>query len=1454
MAETVADMRDAYVMRCGVPRDAVTALVDPASPVEFGEALAGVAESAHGLLIVHYIGHGLLGNDGRLHLATQMTSDNKSHLPYSALAYASMRDTLREAMRAGVQTLVVILDCCFAGRALGDMGQHANPLSGVSDISGAFVLTAVGRTALATAPLESRHTAFTGALIHLLTVGDSEGPADFSLSALFQSLRRKQEADSRPLPHSSALDNAGDLLLAPNPAFNGRTPPARTAPAVYPAVRTDLCPYKGLQPFGESDTSLFFGRERLTDALTRRLSGRYGQPRPLIVTAPSGSGKSSLLRAGLASAVSRGELGILGSARWPRAYITPGDAPLARLAEHLCALGHLPLDPTLDALREDPNRASTLFRRLAPRGGRLVLTVDQFEEAFASDREERDRYVDTLMSLSTGGDHGPVALVVLAVRADFYAQCIEIPALLPAFDDGPVIITAMTTDEVRAVIEGPAAAAGLILESGLVPLIMSDFGVREPAAGSTPAGAYEAGRLPLLSYALYATWATHRGQSLTISGYRQTRGIHGALNATAENAYQTLDEQSRAVARGVFLRLVNLGNGGRPTRRTVPLGTLLDEMPDTAGTRRVLDVFAAEGARLVTIDRDTIEIAHEALLTAWDQLSGWIDDSRDAMIKERAIVEAAGRWAEESRDEGLLLRGTRLESAREWLDAEHDVEPSPVATGFVRASLGRQRVEHRRAASRRWGVIGVLLMLIVVVGVIAIRENSAATREKAVARAQKLLLQAIPLSATKPSASLLLQAASMLVHPTGTARAAMVSTLMGNHFAATMKGHAAAVQAVAFQPGGKKMITVSADRTAVLTDVADPQRPRWIATLTGHGAAIRAAVFSPDGRLAATGGDDHVTLVWDVSSPRTPPVALRARSGVHVRALAFRPGGGIVFAGGSDGYAQLWDVRDLSAPHATTLPDVTGTIRGAAFGPEGHVLVTAGDDGTITIWDTRRPTHPVRLATVRQNDELHGIALSPDGHALAAAGQGGSIGFWNITDPRRPARLSPIPGTSPVHSLVFMPDGRRLIAAAENGITTIWDLIDPAPPSRSQTFARQTEKITSIALRDDGHVMATASTDGTAVLWYIEDPAHPPTSMRLISSPTSGQGQSDGQNRAIFNSKGDLLIRTSCCDKPQLIDLSDPRHPAIRPAFDEQVAAIGDLAYDDARRLVVTVDWSGFIIVWRLTGDGPATPLSRVNAHSGALQEVELSPDGRLVAASGGDGTTVWDLSEPTQPHRVTALENADVDDPTHYQWQGLAFSPDGHTLAASSKSVTLWDLTDPANPVARPRLTDARGPAVFAHGGAVLVTRTSEGVAVWDTRDTTHPARLASMASNDENSPTGLSVSAKNVLAIEIHDGVDLWDLSDTGDPRRLTTVAARTVTGFSQDGRWLVVEYPLGGTADASPAAGGLLLDIARITQVVIHPQDLACAVADRQLTQREWQSYLPDLDYRPVCGQVA
>jgi hypothetical protein len=434
-------------------------------------------------------------------------------------------------------------------------------------------------------------------------------------------------------------------------------------PAFIHPSQDAASPFKGLDFYDVDDAHLFFGRERLT----LELVGHLRRHRFLAVVGASGSGKSSLVRAGLIPALKgdspagyEGELPS-GSSSWPVHILTPTAQPLKELATRLTLNAESVRATTqlIDDMAQEPRSLDIALSRLAGqlRAERILLVIDQFEELFTlcHDEAERQAFVDNLVTAVKPESTGP-AVIVITLRADFYGHCLQYSSFHKLLEQQQKVVGPMTAVELRQVIEMPAKSHGLTLEPGLVALFLRDVG----ASGDR---APEPGALPLLSHALLETWRRRDGQRLTLAGYHAAGGVQGAIARTADTTYQRLSSEQQRIARNIFLRLAELSDDAQDTRRRASLAELIPQGEQAAAVLEVLKLLA--DARLVTTHQETAEVAHEVLIREWPTLRRWLDENRAALHLQRQLTEAAQTWEAHDRRDSYLYRGTRLRIAQE---------------------------------------------------------------------------------------------------------------------------------------------------------------------------------------------------------------------------------------------------------------------------------------------------------------------------------------------------------------------------------------------------------------------------------------------------------------------------------------------------------------------------------------------------------------------------------------------------------------------------------------------------------------------------------------------------------------------------------------------------------------------------------------------------------------------
>ena len=560
-------------------------------------------------------------------------------------------------------------------------------------------------------------------------------------------------------------------------------------PEAHTSARSQTaCPFMGLGSFGATDADVFFGRERLVAQLVAALAGS----RFLAIVGPSGSGKSSALRAGLLPALAGGVLP--GSEQWEQAVIRPG--------ERVPATG--------------------------------LVAVDQFEELFtgALDEDERAAFIASIAASE--------AVVVVALRADFYGRCSAYPELRDLLANHHVLVGPMTADELRRTIELPAAGAGLQVERELADALIRDV-------------SGEPGALPLLSTALVELWSERDGATLTLDAYERSGGVRGAVARMAEAAYDELDAALRPACRALLLRMVSEEPGVGVVRRRVPLSEL--ELDTREDTRAVL--AALTDRRLVTVGEHGAEIAHEALLAEWPRLRDWLQSDAEGRLIRQHLASAADEWDEAGDNPDLLYRGSRLTDVNAWA-REHKDALSTLEAQFLNAGTRRERTERRRRRRRlqaTFSVITLLALAGLAAAVMADGQRDDAQRQAHTAQSRELAATAVERSASDPTLGLLLALESYRREPTREATDALRRTLIQQH------------ERVMFPAPPPSSLSVSHDRRLLAsaggtkTRVWDLERRKLLATLTTPlGSEVE---LLPGTRVLLYRLDGGPAAIWD---------------------------------------------------------------------------------------------------------------------------------------------------------------------------------------------------------------------------------------------------------------------------------------------------------------------------------------------------------------------------------------------------------------------------------------------------------------------------------------------------------------------------------------------------------------------------------------------------------------
>lgn len=1201
------------------------------------------------------------------------------------------------------------------------------------------------------------------------------------------------------------------------------------------------CPYRGLAAFGAEHVDYFFGRDDATDNLIGRIDELCATGELLMLVAPSGAGKSSLLGAGLLPAIRSGRLAVGGAARWPIIAMTPGPTPNATLAQRIPGLRHLIRDadhrPVTDTEHDDWTRSvraaiSEMTKEHAGVGARLILVVDQFEEVFAlcDDETERGVFISALHAATRGPDSP--ALAILGMRADFYGDCLEHPPLLEALQHRTFVLTPMTTKQLRQAITGPARAAGLRIQPHLDEQLIQDAGI-SPNLRSRGDSGVPSGTLPLLSHALRATWQHRRQGQLTIAGYKATGGIHGAVTQTAERALAELTPIGQSAAMNLLLRLIRVGEDHtQDTRRRCDTHQLLEQAHDRQATAQALEALVQ--ARLVIVDTDTAQITHEALLRVWPRLRRQIDEHRTALLGLQHLEDDAQAWAGRDRDHSRLYRGDQLADAQQWT---HDTDtggagPSALAREFLDhavAARDRAAVETARRVARDRHVrtaIAALAAFGLVLASVAIVAGVKASNREDDANFANVLAQADRLQASDPSLAAQLDLVAHRMRPNDNEVAGRILSTQNTPLAATLPGSGnAAIDYTGFSPDGRALATAS--NSIQLWDLTAHEHPRPAGPpLAAGDSYVSTAAFTPDGHLLASTGGDGTLRIWDVTQLDHPVRRAEIPEGHGSSSLlAVDPNGHLLATGGSDGTVTLWDITDPAQPRppGPPLAGHTGIVRAIAFSPDGHTLAAGGDDHTILLYDITDPAHPQRVgpALHGHSEGLRSVAFSPDGHLLASGGDDKSVRLWNVANPTQAAALGEPFGDQKgsVWSVSFSPDGRTLASGSQDGTTKLWTITDPASPNQlgSDLFSR-TGGIFAIGFSPDGHHLATGGDDGTTLLWTLPTTVLAGPTSRVFSIAFSPDGYTlavgdhdhsiwlwnvtdphhpavlappliahDGiVTKIVFSPDGHTLASSSGDDHTtRLWDLTDPAHPApIGAPMPQHTQYEAALAFTPDGRTLATSATDTSIQLWDVADRTHPNPIGKpIAEHSDFVQNVAISPDPEqtVLAVASYDGTiSLWNITNPTHPQPFGAPLQPDSG-----KVRNLAFSPDGHTLATTGedKSIHLWDVTEPGKPA--PTRT------LLGHHGAVLDVAFTPDRKALSSGGADKTARVWSFGNSEPSSlpltghtgrVTGVKFSPNGTILAtgSDDDTVRLWDLS-LGDSA--TRICSTTRGALSAD-----------------------------------------------------------------------
>lgn len=1020
--------------------------------------------------------------------------------------------------------------------------------------------------------------------------------------------------------------------------------------------------------------------------------------------------------------------------------------------------------------------------------------------------------------------------VVITLRADFYAHCAQYNALRAAVAAQQEYIGQMTTTELRRAITEPAKRGGWEFEAGLVDRLLHDIGAHD-------GGAPEPGALPLLSHALLATWERRRGRTFTLDGYQATGGVRRAIAETAESVFtDQLDERQQALAHGLFLRLTELGEGTEDTRRRAALTELVHQSTEVVQLRTVLNTLAE--ARLVTLNADSAEVAHEALIREWQRLHEWLTQDREGLRLHRQLTAAAREWAALGHDADALYRGARLAQAQEWVAANAS-RLNEAERAFLAAAVEQETHEAlAREAQRQRELVAAQQLA----------EEQAQRAAEQSRTAQQLRRRAYGLSGAFVLVALLAGVAFFLgrqatVNATN-AEAARQTALVREVAASAINSLATdpersillALQAVKLSTAGDKPVLVEA-ADALHRAV---QSSRLLATLRSSGASLWSVAVSRDGTQLATIGLDGRATVWDLM---TNKVLLTLPTNVTENlfgtgALFSADGKGLLTISGNHS-ATLWDL--VTGAALVTLHGHTALVTSVAISPDGKTLATASDDKTIKLWDAATGAEIATL-TGHEGGALV-LAFSSNNQRLFAGSDETGIALaWEITTGQELFRFSGQGAIIGVDSIAASPDGTRLATGEFDATVKIWDAqVVTGTTHLLMTLFGHASQVVSVAYRADGKMLASAGEDGIIKLWDAL------TGRELLTL----SGHTSGVMGVTFSADGERLYSASRDGTVRIWDLS-PNAGSEWFNLADHTDRVYGVAYRPDGAQLATWSWDGTVKVWDArvpAGRGNLLlTLNHENTVSGG--NASYSPDGKQLAVVSGKTAIVFDAQSGAARFTLPAFASEAIE---------VRFSPDGTRLALAGNDGTVR-IFDSINGKLLLEFTTAPSAGggqlwqiAFSPDGQRLASANSDGAHVWNA---TTGEKLLSFTGHGEGVRTsGIAFSPDGRwLASAGNDAaVRVWDAATGAELFVLTGHTASTFgVAFSPDGQLLATssvdrtiklwQLPGKGKAIAEPLT--LQGNSGAVYRVAFSPDGSQLAAAGRNPVARVYALRVEDL----------
>ncbi|BAZ08295.1 WD-40 repeat protein [Calothrix sp. NIES-4071] len=1244
------------------------------------------------------------------------------------------RDWLRlQLRRSSVSQLILILDCLVVEPKNIELQEWIEDLQ---------VSTDKGLCIIAGVTSESLPEAFVTALINTL----QSTPQSLGLSvAGWISQLQLYLAGALPL-HIWLSGTRGIIEIIPS------TTGASSKPT---NIDLNICPYLGLRAFSEEDAQYFYGRESLIQNLISHITTQSF----LAVVGASGSGKSSVVQAGLIAQLRLGKQ-LPGSEKWLIKSIRPGARPLqllARLSDNNANV--------LEGLLYQGVEGFVYWLRSCP--ATVVLIIDQFEELFTlapdSDREEFLKLV--LGALQYASDKFKL---VITLRADFMAPCLEIPTLAQLLQSSSVLVSpSLSDDDYRNVIIKPAEQVGLKVQTGLVEVLLQEL-------------SHSASDLPLLEFVLEQLWEKRIDGELTLAVYQQhLGGIAGALERRAQAVYDNLDSAAQKCARWIFLSLTQLGEGTEDTRRRVLKSDLAVKKYPPEQVERTLQALTA--AKLIVINTEqelvgiskndnvetryqetryiaslqpiTIEVAHEILIRHWSTLRWWLEENRNRLRLQRQIEQAAQLWKHNHEQTEFLLQGVRLAEAEEIYIKYTDELSSDVQT-FIAACLDEHRrlqLEQKKRLRQTQAALAVISILGVAAtffgGFAYFQRTTAQTREVTAlnASSEALLnshsqLEAIiaSLKASKQLKQILVPGQDIRLATAATLQQALSLTQEINR----LQAHTDKVNAVSFSPDNKLIATASDDNTVKIWR----RDGRLVNTFKNHQDRVTSVIFSHDSKYIASGGADK-TIQLNSIDGKVQKTFIGHND--FVTSLAFSPDSKTLVSGSRDKTIRIWSLDSNSR----IINAHNGWVNTVAV--DSRYIVSGGEDNLIKLWQVT--DRKLVKTFTGHKDRVNRVIFSYDGQNIASASDDSTIKIWNLNGKELQSF------TTQANSIFLTTDSSTLVSGSTDGSIKLWQL----DGKLITTYQGHDARVTDISISRDG-IIVSSSDDKTVRLWNL---AKPNTKNHTIYSVAFNP---DAKTFATAGWDGAVNI----LDNNQKLDSTFKAHQNI----------ISAIAYNPNTKILATASADKSVKLWNIKTKQLIQTLS---GHSDRVTSVAFTPDNNIIATAGADKTVkLWRVKDGKLLNTLTGhsdevtsvaistngLIASGSNDNKIKIWRqdgnliktlpghgsavsSLAFTPDGQILASASwdNTIKLWH----SNGEFITTLTghnDGVTSLSFTRDNQILASGSADNtIKLWNLGDNTLIKTLSGYLSQINS----ISFSPNNKALITGGDtGVTLWNL----------------------------------------------------------------------------------------------